>query len=135
VAGLAGGAAENAATRVVEREGGCCTTCRKCAFITSERFTRERDDYVIDLGAKTAATPAAGAAVGVTVKVFAVGAAADGAGAISPRGRSELRRLLRAAIEDAETRLRAFLCPGVASALEGGGLQPATAHRDRAHRN
>jgi hypothetical protein len=52
---------------------------------------------------------------------------------VSGHGRSELRRLLRAAIGDAEARVRQFLCPGVTSALEDGGLHPATATETVAH--
>jgi hypothetical protein len=46
---------------------------------------------------------------------------------LSPHGRAELQRLLRAAVHHAERTLRDFLRPTVTSALDEGGLHPAGA--------
>jgi hypothetical protein len=125
---------ENAANGWWNAEGRLLYDLQKvCVYHEREIYSVNVMDYVIDLGRRPLRRPQPGQRLVLTLKSLRSALRRTARARISPRGRSELRRLLRTAIEDAEVRLRAFLCPGVASALKDGGLHPATATETVAH--
>jgi hypothetical protein len=125
---------ENAANGWWNAEGRLLYDLQKvCVYHEREIYSVNVMDYVIDMGRRPLRRPQPGQRLVLTLKSLRSALRRTARVRISPHGRSELRRLLRAAIEDAEARVREFLCPGVASALEDGGLHPATATETVAH--
>jgi hypothetical protein len=104
-----------------------------CVYHEREIYSVNVVDYALDLGRRPLRRPQPGQRRVLMLKSLRSALRRTARARLSPHGRSELQRLLRAAIDDAEERLREFLCPSVTSALDEGGLHPATVTERVAH--
>jgi hypothetical protein len=116
---------ENAAGGWWNAEGRLLYDLQKvCVYHEREIYSVNVMDYLLDWGRQALRRPQPGQRLVLTVKALRSALRRTARARLSPHGRSELARLLRAAIHDVEERLRHFLRPGLTQALADGGLRP-----------
>jgi hypothetical protein len=125
---------ENAASGWWNAEGRLLYDLQKvCVYHEREIYSVNVMDYLLDLGRRSLRRPQPGQRLVLALKSLRSALRRTARARLSPHGRAELGRLLRAAIDDAESRLRNFLRQPVAAGLDGGGLHPASATETVAH--
>jgi hypothetical protein len=125
---------DNAAAGWWNAEGRLLYDLQKaCVHHEREIYSVNVIDYLLERGRRPLRRPQPGQRLVLTLKALRSALRRTARARLSPHGRAELQRLLRAAIENVEHRLREFLCPGVTHALQDGGLHPRTAVEHVAH--
>jgi hypothetical protein len=125
---------ENAASGWWNAEGRLLYDLQKvCVYHEREIYSVNVVDFVLERGKRPLRRPQPGQRLVLIVKALRTALRRTARARLSPHGRSELARLLRAAVHDAEERLRAYLRPGVTSALDQAGLHPANPAESVAH--
>jgi hypothetical protein len=119
---------ENAAGGWWNAEGRLLYDIQKvCVYHEREIYSVNVVDYLVERGRRPLRRPQPGQRIVLSLKSLRSALRRTARARLSPHGRAELRRLLQLAIDDVEHRLREFLRPPVTSALDDGGLHPATA--------
>lgn len=125
---------ENAAGGWWNAEGRLLYDLQKvCVYHEREIFSLNVVDHVLEWFRRPLRRPQPGQRLVLALKALRTAFRRASRARLNPHARSELRRLLDHAIEQAAQRVRDYFRPGVASAIEEGGLRPRNSVEAVAH--
>jgi hypothetical protein len=125
---------DNAAVGWWNAEGRLLYDLQKvCVYHEREIYSVNVVDHLLQFGRRPLKRPQPGQRQVLIIKALRSALRRTARARLSPRGRSELRRLIQQATDAAEERLRAFLRPAVTASLDDGGLRPQTPVEAVAH--
>jgi hypothetical protein len=125
---------ENAAGGWWNAEGRLLYDLQKvCVYHEREIYSVSVVDYVVNFARRPLRRPQPGQRLVLAIKSLRSALRRTARVCLPPNGRAELQRLLLAAIDDAEERLRNFLRAPVNSALDAANLQPTGTIESVAH--